>query len=135
LIWLTPRVNIELNHMALVYYKGESLTIYITENGKQSIRNLSETHRDQITKELARTNALTKRLGDTGWLRSPDQFRNEGDKFYAIKGGTVRFYGWFEPNGAFVISHAISKRHDKLESSDKKKMMRNQTEFRSNKEK
>ena len=120
--------------MPSVYCRGEKLLILITEDGLDSIEKLCDIHRNQIVKELARASALTKRLAEFGYLRSPDQFRNESDKFWAIRAGTIRLYGWYEPDGTFVISHAISKRHEKLEDSDKNRMLRNQAEFRSNKE-
>ena len=131
LININIKVNIELNSMASVYCSGARLTIRITDDGYQSIKNLCEVHRHQIIKELARANALLKTFAENGRLRSPDQFRNEGDKFWAIRAGTIRCYGWYEADGSFVISHVISKRHDKLEDGDKRRMIKNQAEFRS----
>ena len=65
-----------------------------------------------------------------GYLRSPDQFKHEGDKFYAIRARNgLRAYGWYankkagaEVRGIFVISHFILKKRDKLDPRDKEKM-------------
>ena len=71
------------------------------------------------TKEayLINFKALVTRLADTGRLRSPDQFRIENKKnpkVWAIKGKDgIRAYGWHITN-AFVISHFIKKKKQKL---------------------
>lgn len=43
---------------------------------------------------------------------------------YAFKAGTLRFYGAYSRNrpGTFVLSHAIVKRHDKLQDTDVQRM-------------
>lgn len=116
--------------MHSVYKNGMSRTILVTEDGTRSIKLLVEVHRYQILKRLARAGALIRNLGDTGRLGSPDQFRNEGDGFWAIRANHIRFYGWYEPDGIFVISHVICKRHPRLEDADKNRMIRNQADYR-----
>jgi hypothetical protein len=116
--------------MASVYHVGNKLTIWITDDAVESITHLACVHRKLITKELARADKLARMLGDFGRLSSSDQFRNEGDAFWAIRAGHVRLYGWYEPDAVFVISHAISKRHDKLEIADKNRMIKNQAAYR-----
>ena len=44
---------------------------------------------------------------------------------YAFKSGTLRFYGAYstQHSGAFVLSHAITKRHQKLQDGDVQRML------------
>ncbi len=123
------QVNIQLNLTFKTYYNGSHLTVLISADATQSIHDLVSVHRKNITKELARAEALIKHLADTGRLRSPDQFRQETEGFWAIRAGTVRVYGWYEADARFVISHLISKRHGKLSESDKGKMQKNKKLF------
>jgi hypothetical protein len=116
--------------MRSVYYQGGSRTILLTEDGERSIRDLAASHSKETETGLARADALIRTLAETGRLRSPDQWRNEGDGFWAIRANHIRFYGWYEPGGIFVISHAISKRHQKLSETDKNRMLKNQAEYR-----
>lgn len=119
--------------MPSVYYQGASRTILLTEDGEQSIRDLAAAHSKVIETGLARADALIRTLGDTGLLRSPDQWRKEGDGFWAIRTNQIRFYGWYEPGGIFVVSHVICKRHQKLSEADKNRMLKNQAEYRNGK--
>jgi hypothetical protein len=127
---LNIKVNIELNHMASVYHKGANRTVVITDDAERSIKELAEAHSKQTITDLARADALIRVLCETGKLRSNDQWRSEGDGFWAIRAGHVRFYGWYEPGGIFVVSHVICKRHQKLDPADKTRMLRNQTKYR-----
>lgn len=52
-----------------------------------------------------------------------DKFRNEGDGIYAVKTSCgIRGYGWFQQmnsgEGAFVVSHFILKKSQKLNVRD-----------------
>ncbi len=129
LLFFLKRVNIELNLTFETYYNGQSLTVLISAEGRQSIENLCNVHRKNIASALARADALIKRFADIGRLRSPDQFRQETAGFWAIRSGTIRVYGWYKNDKRFVISHLISKRHDKLSESDIKKMQNNKKLF------
>jgi hypothetical protein len=115
--------------MARVYYPGTKRVIWITDDGMTSIQDVYAVHKDQVKAHLARLDSLIKQLGSTGSLVSPDQFRKEGHGYWAIRAGTIRAYGWFEPGGIFVISHVISKRHDKLARADIKRMQDNRSAF------
>lgn len=74
---------------------------------------------------------LAQRLADVGRLRSPDQFNNEGDGFYAIKAECgLRAYGWYsDQRGIFVISHFVLKKRQKLLPSDKDRMKENKRRY------
>ncbi len=111
------------------YYNGAVLTVLIGADGRRSIENLVRIHSKNITKELARADALIRQLADTSRLRPPDQFRQESEGFWAIRAVTIRVYGWYAPGGKFVISHVISKRQNKLSDTDKARMQKNKKLF------
>jgi hypothetical protein len=113
-----------------IYYKGKILSIHITDDGKKSVQDLAAVHANDIVSRMARVDMLLRVLADTGRLRSPDQFRQEGEKFWAVRAGPVRAYGWYEPNQGFVISHIIYKSETKLASADSKRMQKNQRDYR-----
>jgi hypothetical protein len=107
------------------YYEGNVLTIKHTEDAELSLPKAEESAQLSCQAQLRR---LTKRLADTGTLRSPQQFNNEGDGFYAIKARCgLRAYGWFSRRcrGVFYISHYVYKSKEKLSKKDKKKMKAN----------
>jgi hypothetical protein len=62
-------------------------------------------------------------LADTGKLRAPRMMNHEGDNIYAVKTTKgLRAYGWFtqvQDKRAFVISHVILKKTDKLDPADR----------------
>lgn len=113
-----------------LYYKGQILQIFITADGQQSIRDLAEVHANDIRKRMARLEMLLRILADTGHLRSPDQFRQEGSGFWAVRAGSLRAYGWYGAKGTFVISHVIYKKETKLDPSDSRRMEKNQRNFK-----
>ncbi|MEY4413273.1 MAG: hypothetical protein RIQ53_566, partial [Pseudomonadota bacterium] len=55
---------------------------------------------------------------------SQASFRQEREG-YAFKAGKLRFYGAFSNvyAGCFVLSHAILKRHDKLDDADRDRIV------------
>jgi len=116
-----------------IYYKGQALIILITADGQQCVRDLAEVHANDIVKRMARLDMLLRILADTGHLRSPDQFRQEGAGFWAVRAGSLRAYGWYGAKGTFVISHVIYKKETKLDPSDSRRMERNQRDFQARK--
>jgi hypothetical protein len=81
---------------------------------------------------LARLAARREQLANTGRLRSPDYWNTEGElpngkRFYAIKVGKLRAYGWFSSrfNGVFYISHFAFKKGQKLARQDTKRVIQN----------
>ncbi len=62
-------------------------------------------------------------LAERGRLRSPDMMNPEGDQIYAVKTKEgLRAYGWFtrvQSKRAFVISHVILKKKQKLDPADR----------------
>ncbi len=73
--------------------------------------------------QAAQLNARLARLAATGQLRSPDMMNAEGEGIYAVKTtGGLRAYGWFGQvcgKRAFVISHVILKKRQKLDPGDR----------------
>lgn len=76
--------------------------------------------------------ARRERLANTGRLRSPDHWNTEarlpnGSRFYAIKVGKLRAYGWFSTRykGVFYISHFAFKKGQKLSSQDEQRVIKN----------
>jgi hypothetical protein len=109
--------------------RGLARTIVWTEDAERSLHELDQRH-PELRSGLANILALLQRLADLGRLRSPEQFRSEGDGFYAIRHRTgLRAYGWWESNGRFVLSHFILKKKDALDESDRLRMQRNRVAF------
>jgi hypothetical protein len=76
--------------------------------------------------------ARVQTLANEGRLRSPDYFNTEGElpdgsRFYAIKVGKVRAYGWYSNRhkGIFFVSHFAFKKGQKLSSKDTNEVVRN----------
>ena len=74
---------------------------------------------------IAQIMRLITRLADIGYLRSPDQWKAEGDGLYAVKAHCgLRAYGWFasESSGkVFIIGHATLKKKQKADPQDLQK--------------
>jgi hypothetical protein len=113
----------------MLFYKGVSLEIDQTPDAAECWNEVSANATPNCVAQLLR---LAKRLADVGSLRSPDQFNNEGDGFYAVKAECgLRAYGWYHSSrrGVFVISHFILKKTQKLSPSDKERMKRNRRQY------
>src|SRR4051812_25700744 len=93
-----------------VYFYGVRLRIDITAEGAQSLQQLHAQHKgDQsVLAALARIDRMLKRLGETGRLKSREEFKQEVPKehvypaFWAVRALPLRAYGWYAPDGAFV---------------------------------
>jgi acetyl-CoA carboxylase carboxyltransferase component len=117
------------------YHSGSSLTIWLWEGAEQSWAEaeagVMEAHKAQFRARLAR-------LADAGLLRVPDHMNSEGEGIHAVKGNTgLRAYGWFDQvNGrrAFIISHVILKKKQKLNSADLAKASARKASYGSSKE-
>lgn len=116
--------------MSSTYYSGARLTIVACDDFEGSLTHVIAIHHKNNDKDLAKGDRLIRVLADTGRLRSPDQFRQETSGFWAIKSGKIRFYGWYEPDGVFVLSHTIFKAADKLAQADIDRMNVNQNKYR-----
>jgi hypothetical protein len=111
----------------MLFCKGERLVIDQTPDAAQSWEEVSR--EAECVGQLIR---LAQRFADVGRLRSPDQFNNEGDGFWAIKAKCgLRAYGWFHSTRrkVFVISHFIIKKQPKLSLMDKERMRGNRRQF------
>jgi hypothetical protein len=115
---------------AEVYFPGATLRIDITADGVQSLQELHTQHKGNasVIAALARTDRLLKRLGEMGRLKSREEFKLEVSKdvvhpaFWAVRAIPIRAYGWYGPDRAFVISHFIQKRKDRLSDADVARM-------------
>ena len=119
-------------------YTGERLCIEYGEDADKTFQEaLSKIPPNKRERAKAQIRALMELLCERGRLRSPDQFRNEEDGFYAIKGKDgLRAYGWFANKkagvtvrGIFAISHFILKKKDKLDPKDKAKMIESRRRY------
>ena len=112
------------------YHSGCLLTIWLCEGAEASWgeaeTSVQEAHKAQFR-------ALLKRLADFGRLRVPDHMNSEGDGIHAVKGTSgLRAYGWFDQvNGrrAFIISHVILKKKQKLDPADLAKARSRKVEY------
>ncbi len=80
---------------------------------------------------LAQMTARRELLANQGQLRSPDYWNTEGElpdgkRFYAIKAGKLRAYGWFSTRhkAVFYISHFAFKKGPKLAAEDTHRVIR-----------
>lgn len=117
--------------MPEIFHAGSVYTVMASDDFAKSLSDVIAVHNKNNDADLAKANRLIQILGDTGRLRSPDQFRQEGPGFFAIKAGKLRFYGWYEPNQCFVLSHVIFKATQKLDATDVRRMTKNQELYRS----
>lgn len=117
-----------------IYYEGRSYTIELVDGALESKKKVEERVPGNKAGCIAQLQALTVRLADHGSLRSPDQFRPEGEGIFAIKTrGGLRAYGWFSKRKqrVFVISHYILKKRDGLRPQDLEKAVRNREVYES----
>lgn len=94
------------------------LEIWCSDTFRNEVRALFAGASAADRASLANINAVVMRLAGGGRLSS-DTFRREQDG-YAFRAGRLRFYGAFSDarTGAFVLSHPIIKRHQKLDPVD-----------------
>lgn len=86
----------------------------------------------QIEKAYVQLHVKMQRMAGGARLRNPDHFNTEdtlpdGKKFYAIKQGKIRAYGWFSNSekGVFIISHFSYKKSKKLDAADTNRVVDN----------
>ncbi|WP_129781786.1 hypothetical protein [Peristeroidobacter soli] len=117
------------------YHSGSSLTIWLWEGAEASWAEaevgVMEAHQAQFRARLAR-------LAEFGRLRVPDHMNSEGDGIHAVKGNTgLRAYGWFDRvsgRRAFIISHVVLKKKQKLDPADLAKASARKDSYRLSKE-
>ena len=99
-------------------YVGNKLTIDFTDEARDSWPAVAATTPVECQALIRR---LAERLADTGSLKSPEQFRHEGDGVYAIRARCgLRAYGYFDEHrrGHFVIALYRHKKKDKADPRD-----------------
>ena len=115
-----------------IYYSGQKYTIEITEDGLSSRREAESCVPSNKKACIAQHIALIKRLADIGELKSPEQFRHEGEGVWAVKARCgLRAYGWYHGSrrGVFVISHFLLKKQQKLDRRDLDRAKRNREQY------
>lgn len=101
------------------YYSGSTLSIWLCVGAEDS---WTQAEQSVHVAHQAQFRAVLKRLAEFGRLRVPDHMNTEGEGICAVKGTSgLRAYGWFDQvNGrrAFIISHVILKKKQKLDRAD-----------------
>jgi hypothetical protein len=107
------------------YKRGAALSIWLTSDAAatwtDAVQQVANNKRDRQEAQLvARLDVLA-----AGQLRASEHIRSEGEGIFAVKtNGGLRAYGWFtqvDCRKAYVISHIILKKKDKLDPADLKK--------------
>ncbi len=75
--------------------------------------------------EMAKVDALVRRLAETGRIWNEEQFKNlgekagaEGRKLFEFKRFQIRFIGAFRPGSRFIVAVGVRKKKDNLNKSD-----------------
>lgn len=107
------------------YHRGRPpvVTVWRPEGFRTEVGDLFRACSPAEKVHFSNINALIHRFA-SGEKLSSDAFRQERDG-YAFRSGPIRFYGAFSNShrGAFVLSHAIVKRHQKLHDADVARMV------------
>ena len=99
---------------------------YFDENGEsQSLEYFTELSEQQQLKFLF----LVKRICDFGKISNKEQFRNEGDKIYALKPQPDRFLCFFFTGKKIIITNAFQKKTQKLPTNQKEKAIKYMNDF------
>lgn len=109
------------------YFAGAKLTIWLRLGAKASWDEAEQLVPGNLAACPATFRARLERLAEVGRLRSPDHMNHEGQQIYAVKAHCgLRAYGWFDQvnsGRAFIISHVILKKKDKLDPADLSRAM------------
>lgn len=107
-----------------LYHRGQppKIEVWCSACFKQETGALFRASSTADRSHFANVNELINRFA-CGEQLSKLSFRKE-EIGYAFKSGTLRFYGVFSTKrgGVFVLSHAILKRHEKLQAADVRRM-------------
>jgi hypothetical protein len=107
-----------------LYHRGNppKIEVWRTQAFKQETGELYWASSPADRAHFANVNQLIERFA-RGEQLSQQSFRKERVG-YAFKSGRLRFYGVYstQHGSAFVLSHAIIKRHDKLHDADMQRM-------------
>ena len=107
-----------------IAYKGQiyQIEFYFDVNGKsQPIDYMLEKFSGADAKKFEH---LLIVMGDTGYIRNEQKFRNEGDKIYAFKPQPHRFLCFFFDDGKIIITNAFMKKQRKLPKAEKERALR-----------
>lgn len=63
-------------------------------------------------------------LGYVGKVFNEEKFRNEGDKIYAIKASSARFFCFFCEGSKIIITNAYIKKSQKMPTKEKLKAIK-----------
>jgi len=108
-----------------LYHRGNPPKIYVwcSDTFSQEVGQMYRRCSPADQAQFANIHVLIDRFAK-GEQLSQASFRQERQG-YAFKAGALRFYGAFSTAhvGAFVLSHAIVKRHDKLAEADHARLL------------
>ncbi len=116
----------------MILIQGALCTIEITQDGLDSRAEAEAAVPNTRKACKAQMLALIGQLAETRTLKSPEQFRNEGQGIFAIKANCgLRAYGWFhrKRRGVFVVSHFIMKKKQKLDPVDLIRAIQNRESY------
>lgn len=113
--------------------RGRAIDIYFCDGAHETLEQiLAKASKDRkLAGMAAKIDALFERFVDAGKLSNREHFNSEGDGFWAFKAYQLRAYGWYSRRlpRAFVVSHFVIKKKDKLQAVDKDRMQRNRKDF------
>jgi hypothetical protein len=120
----------------MIFHQGAKKTILLTNHGETSLEIAEAKVSGNQKSCIAQLRRLLVQLSETGKLKSPDQFRNEGDDIYAVRGRCgLRAYGWFDNDSStgralFVVGHCVLKKKKKLNPADLDRVVNERKKFR-----
>ena len=95
------------------FHQGSVLTIEFTDEAWSDFEAFEDAHPNEVAC-CAQMRRLLERLGETGRLRSPDQWRKEFEGIWAVKARCgLRAYGR-RVGRQFVICHVEQKKSDRM---------------------
>ena len=116
------------------YIRGTALSIWLRPGAQESWTVAEQAvPKGSESAGAAQFRARMSHLAENGRLRSPDHMRHEDDGIYAVRANCgLRAYGWhcsYRGRRAFVISHVVLKKQQKLDPADKARALKGKAEF------
>jgi len=116
------------------YHRGATLSIWLRPGAQETWQAAEADVPPNRAACLTQFRARIAHLAETGKLQSPDHMNHEDHGIYAIKATCgLRAYGWHDHHHgrrAFIISHVILKKRNKLNPADRKRAENAREQFR-----
>lgn len=111
-----------------IAYQGNEFTIewYFNNREKSEALDYYENLPIDRQKKLFR---LFYTLAETGKIFSPEKFRYEGNKIYALKPAPDRFLCFFFDGSKIIVTNAYEKKSDKMPSREKQKALKAMADY------